>query len=49
MDLDSKPSNQLLLESDVFTDTAAVDDGIWVQATCDDGPLRQDTYRFFVR
>ena len=49
MDLDPKPSNQLLLESDVFADAAAVDYGIGVQATGDDRPLRQNAYCLFVR
>jgi hypothetical protein len=42
VNLDSEPSNQLLLESDIFANAAAVDYGIGPQATGDDRPLRQD-------
>jgi hypothetical protein len=42
VNLDPEPSNQLLLESDIFANSAAVDYGIGPQATGDDRPLRQD-------
>ncbi len=49
MDLHPKLLNQLLLESDVFPNPTAVDDGIGMQAARDDGPLRQDTHGDLVR
>ena len=49
VDLDPKPSDQLLLESDIFADAAAVDHGIGAQATCHNRPLGQDPYSLFVR
>ena len=48
MYFDSKPSNQLLLESNIFAYAAAVDHGIWLHAPGDDCPLRQDSDGFFV-